>query len=94
MRKTKYEKLLPLIVCNPNHAFIKTAFRYIGDDAILREAQRRDLVSCENISNASDTEIEQEAKERYIFQQLREELERIYMCNDASQLRAFIDSYL
>ena len=94
MRKTKYDKLLPLIVNNPNHAVIKTAFRYIGDDAILREAQRRGLVSCENISNASDDEIEREARERYIFQEMREELERIYLCDDASQLRTFIDSYL
>lgn len=43
-RKTAYDKIAALIQIAPNSATLKKALRHFGDDALLRELQRRDAM--------------------------------------------------
>ena len=81
-RKTAYDKITALIRLSPNSATLKTALRHFGDDALVRELQRRDAMPKLDVParNMGDNELVAEC------------LDRDMLVIDARELKEAIDA--
>ena len=91
-RKTAYDKISELIQLSPNSATLKTALRHFGDDALLRELQRRDAMpKLDNpVRHMGDSELIAECLDRDMLVIDTQELKRVI---DAKDWDAILELY-